>query len=132
MEGERTAVGMGNGGDREEGNFGLRGYQCVSSLQNECPRFLPRGLYHVATIHAPTAAWLLAERNAEGDAGGWGRRGLSLSLISRSVNNKNIDITRVYQCAAAFEVHFAFEDKFVRRLPAILPPEKPRSELDEG
>lgn len=32
----------------------------------------------------------------------------ALSLISRSVNNKNIDITRVYQCAAAFEVHFAF------------------------
>lgn len=50
---------------REEGSFGwLRGYQCVSSLQNECPRFLRRGLYHVATIHAPPAAWLLAEGNA--------------------------------------------------------------------
>lgn len=64
----------------EEGNFGLRGYQCVSSLQNECPRFLPRGLYHVATIHAPTAAWLLAERPG-GVAGGW--RGRRLSHLSR-------------------------------------------------
>lgn len=68
---ERTAAEMGDRegprvGGREserkrEGSFGLRGYQCVSSLQNECPRFLPRGLYHVATIHAPPAAWLLAE-----------------------------------------------------------------------
>lgn len=78
MEGERTAAGMGNREDREEGNFGLRGYQCVSSLQNECPRFLPRGLYHVATIHAPTAAWLLAERT-----GMQGRCWRRLSHLSR-------------------------------------------------
>lgn len=91
----------GGEGERErEGSFGLRGYQCVSSLQNECPRFLPRGLYHAATIHAPPAAWLLAE--------GTGVRGMGvgvgggLSLISRSVNNKNIDITRPYIKAAAF------------------------------
>lgn len=79
MEGERTAAGMGNREDREEGNFGLRGYQCVSSLQNECPRFLPRGLYHVATIHAPPAALLLAE----GTRGCGSRCGRRLSHLSR-------------------------------------------------
>jgi len=71
----------------------------VSSLQNECSRFLPRGLYHVATIHAPPAAWLLAE--GMGIPNGIGAGG-GPSLISRSVNNKNIDITRPYIKAAAF------------------------------
>lgn len=93
-----------NGRQREnqgrEGGFGLRGYQCVSSLQNECPRFLPRGLYHVATIHAPPAAWLLAEGCGDREGGLRGRR--RLSLILWSVNNKNIDITRPYIKAAAF------------------------------
>lgn len=65
-----------------EGGFGLRGYQCVSSLQNECPRFLPRGLYHVATIHAPPAAWLLAEgTGAPGD----GNRGREKALTYLAV-----------------------------------------------
>lgn len=80
MEGEREREDRGRNGERreerEEGNFGLRGYQCVSSLQNECPRFLPRGLYHVATIHAPPAAWLLAEATR-----GCGRRG-SLTYLA--------------------------------------------------
>lgn len=100
---ERIEAEMGDredrGRERERVASGLRGYQCVSSLQNECPRFLPRGLYHVATIHAPPAAWLLAEVTGVRDGDREKRR---LSLISRSVNNKNIDITRPYIKAAAF------------------------------
>ncbi|KAL0108050.1 hypothetical protein PUN28_014959 [Cardiocondyla obscurior] len=33
----RDRASEGRGGEDREGSFGLRGYQCVSSLQNECP-----------------------------------------------------------------------------------------------
>jgi len=77
---ERTAAGTGDRGRTVagiaagRGGFGwLRGYQCVSGLQNECPRFLRRGLYHSATIYTPRL--LLSAAGSRGKRSGRGRGG---------------------------------------------------------